>query len=141
MKRTNPVLAMVAFFTFFALAGFPAQAEAPQETPFGPFVIGNQLFAGESVQVRQLDISGLLAIEIDGKRVAVLFREGSCASGRCHPALVFQCDSLGLYHLVGWKPQGTGETKALRVASVIPGLGTVAPLAVGREGAFARARR
>lgn len=141
MKRKNLVLATFACFAFFALAGFPALAEAPQETTFGPFVIGNQLFAGGSIEVSQLDIPGLLAIEIDGKRVAVLYREGSCTSSRCHPVLVFQCDSLGLYHLVGWKPKGTGETEALRVASVFPGLGTVAPLTAGRGNAFAGVRR
>jgi hypothetical protein len=112
----------------------------------GPVVIGDQLFAGGTVVLRPVGTGSLVQVLIDGRPVASLFSDGS--AGRAigsSSQLVLRADARGLTHLVGVREGApvTNHTahRALRVATVAPGLITVPPYEPGPSRDETRAAR
>ncbi|MCU0229850.1 MAG: hypothetical protein MUC67_00585 [Acidobacteria bacterium] len=148
MSNARTTLHRIAILTL-ALAAAPAATEAAASLGAdvtGPVVIGDQLFAGGTVVLRPVGTGSLVQVLIDGRPVASLFRDG--ATGRAigsSSRLVLRADARGLTHLVGVRegaplPNHTAH-RALRVATVAPGLVTVPPYEPGPPRDASRAAR
>ncbi len=115
-----------------AAASVPAQAASSLGAEIaGPVVIGDQLFAGGAVVLRPVGTGSLVQVLIDGRPVASVFRDGRLGRAtRTSSHLVLRQDARGLTHLVGLHqsaPAAGSSPRALRVATVVPGLVTVPP--------------
>ncbi|MDQ7006030.1 MAG: hypothetical protein Q9Q40_02235 [Acidobacteriota bacterium] len=109
-----------------------------------PVVIGDQLYPGGTVVVQTVGASGqLLAVEIDGRRVALIYHrpfERRVGSGRAD--VVFQRDERGFFHLAAWNA-GRPDTSPhpVAVAALSAGVATVPdyrPLTLPEGQALAR---
>lgn len=104
----------------------------------GPVVIGGQLFQGGTIEIKPFSHEGLLAIRLDGRQVALAFREPGTGSGA--QLVVLRRDKYGRHYLVGLQCTPS-DRRAIQVAAVTPGLETVATIgAAPSDGAVSAAR-
>ncbi len=103
----------------------------------GPIVIGDQVFPGGTLEIKPLSHEGLYAIRLDGRQVALGFREAGAGSGA--QLVVLQRDRRGMHHLVGLQC-ATSDRRQIQVVAVVPGLGTVSGGTAPSEGAVRAAR-
>ncbi|UCF67261.1 MAG: hypothetical protein JSV80_16025 [Acidobacteriota bacterium] len=95
-----------------------------------PIVIGDQLFAGGQIELAPVGRGELLAVRIDGRQVALVYRQsqGRRAAGAA-PHFVLDKDDRGYYHLVGLRwatdQDATSKATSFQVAGVARGLSTV----------------
>lgn len=136
MTKTTPKLMMMMALAALFL-GFSATAVADSYRAMidAPVVVGDQLFAGGVVQVSTVGSPNLLAVSIDGQRVALIYRqdfERQADSSRAQ--IVFQKDERGFYHLASWNRQAAQPTpRPVHIAAVSQGVSTVTgyrPMAV-----------
>ncbi len=98
----------------------------------GPVVIAGQLFSGGEVEVVSVGSGDLIAIRVDGRQVALVYRnqvwkrpDGSDAR------LAFRVDLQGRRHLVGlsWYDESRTDVaptaRAFQVATVARGVATI----------------
>jgi len=129
-------------------AGLPSLYAAPNicaDVP-GPVVVGNQVFAGGTIELKTVGTGQLVAIVIDGRRIGLAFRESLGGSGsNSHARLVLHEDGRGLTHLVGVSHDSGAEPQddalPLRIAAVASGLLTVPPYQPGIARDASRAAR
>ncbi|HHN75648.1 MAG TPA: hypothetical protein ENK10_10495 [Acidobacteria bacterium] len=109
-----------------------------------PVVIGDQLYPGGTVVVRTVGTSGrLLAVEIDGQRVALIYHQPfERRVGFGNADVVFQRDERGFYHLAAWNARRPHSSpRPVAVAALSTGVATVPdyrPLALPEGQALAR---
>jgi len=105
--------------------GRPALASSGVARTFtdGPVVIGSQLYSGGELTIYRVGSGDLLAIEIDGQRIALMFRRQiKSRPGQDDHQLVLHRDDRGFYHLA---IRISGESKPLQMAAAARGLGTI----------------
>lgn len=131
MRMTMPgrfaITFAIAFFGVL-LSGTSAQAGAVRGYIDGPVVIGDQIFPGGAVEVQAVGRGDLLAVSLDGRRVALVFRQMQgqmFISGHGH--LVLRRDARGLHHLIGLQSGRSTTVVPLQVATVTKGVETIPP--------------
>ena len=129
MKTTRGAMGLLfaAVLLFSAVPTTHATAISAQVE--GLFVVGDQVFDGGEVVIRSVG-SGLVAVLINGRQVALLHRQDFGARPpHSRPYLEFRVDDQGLPHLAAVRFRSErGDSTALislRVASIAPGLLTL----------------
>lgn len=129
-------LAMLALAVTAGISALSAAPNIHADVP-GPVVIGDQVFAGGTIELSTVGTGQLVAIAIDGRRIGLAFRESLGATGSwSRVSLVLREDGRGLTHLVGVSRSGGDaapgrSSRPLRIASVTSGLLTVPPYQPG----------
>ena len=129
MKTTRGALALL-FAAVLLISAVPtAQATSISARVDGLFVVGDQVYDGGEVVIRSVG-SGLVAVMINGRQVALLHRQDfGNRPPHSRPYLEFRVDDQGLPHLaaVRFRSEQGGSTAliSLRVASLSPGLLTL----------------
>jgi hypothetical protein len=129
MKTTRGALGLLFAAVLLISAVPPAHATSISARIDGLFVVGDQVYDGGEVVIRSVG-SGLVAVMIDGRQVALLHRQDFGARPpHSRPYLEFQVDDQGLPHLAAVRFRSErGESTALislRVAALSPGLLTL----------------
>ncbi len=105
--------------------GVPALAGTCAARGFvdSPLVIGDQLYSGGELAIYKVGSSELLAVELDGRRVALMYRsQVERRPGQERPRFVLQRDERGFYHLAS---QTAGQVAPITMASNATGLSTI----------------
>jgi hypothetical protein len=129
MKTTRGAMGLL-FAAVLLFSAVPhAQATAISAQVEGLFVVGDQVFDGGEVVIRSVG-SGLVAVLINGRQVALLHRQDFGARPpHSRPYLEFRVDDQGLPHLAAVRFRSErGDSTALislQVASIAPGLLTL----------------
>lgn len=129
MKTTRGALGLLMAAVLLLCAAPTAQATAISAQVDGLFVVGDQIYDGGEVVIRSVG-SGLVAVMINGRQVALLHRQDFGARPpHSKPYLEFRVDDQGLPHLAAVRFRSErGESTALislRVAALSPGLLTL----------------
>lgn len=129
MKTTRGAMGLLFAAVLLFSAVPPAHATAISAQVEGLFVVGDQVFDGGEVVIRSVG-SGLVAVLINGRQVALLHRQDFGARPpHSRPYLEFRVDDQGLPHLAAVRFRSErGDSTALislRVASIAPGLLTL----------------
>ncbi|MCU0222558.1 MAG: hypothetical protein MUF27_00490 [Acidobacteria bacterium] len=129
MKTTRGAMGLLFAAVLLFSAVPPAHATAISAQVEGLFVVGDQVFDGGEVVIRSVG-SGLVAVLINGRQVALLHRQDFGARPpHSRPYLEFRVDDQGLPHLAAVRFRSEqGESTALislRVAALKPGLVTL----------------
>lgn len=102
-----------------------AQAATLKADVPGPVVIGDQVFPGGTLQIVDVGQSGLVAVRLDGRQVALAFRESGTVS-RAASRLVLLVDQRGFYHLSRLAAKDDWS-RGLQFAVVERGVATIRP--------------
>ncbi len=129
MKTTRVALGLLIAAVLLISVVPSAHATSISARVEGLFVVGDQIFDGGDVVIRSVG-SGLLAILINGRQVALLHRQDFGARPpHSVPYLEFRIDDQGLPHLAAVRFRSErGESTALialRPAALSPGLLTL----------------
>jgi hypothetical protein len=129
MKTTRGAMGLLFAAVLLFSAVPPAHATAISAQVEGLFVVGDQVFDGGEVVIRSVG-SGLVAVLINGRQVALLHRQDFGARPpHSRPYLEFRVDDQGLPHLAAVRFRSErGDSTALislQVASIAPGLLTL----------------
>ncbi len=134
-------LTLVAVFGAL-LAGAPSHAGTAKGYVDGPIVVGDQVFPGGTIEVQPVGRGELLAIRLDGRQIALAFRDSrGAAPAKGRGSLVLHRDARGLHHIDGLQSAASASCVGLRVAAVSPGVTTLAPGAPADMEGVARAPR
>ncbi len=134
-------LTLVAVFGAL-LAGAPSHAGTARGYVDGMIVVGGQVFPGGTIEVQAVGRGELLAIRLDGRQIALAFRDprgATLASGR--GSLVLHRDARGLHHIEGLRSAASSSCVGLRVAAVSRGIAALPPGAAADGEGFACAPR
>jgi hypothetical protein len=141
MSHFTKTTALAALVFATVLCSAVAQAGTIRAYIDGPVVIGGQVFSGGSLELTRIGQSDLVAITLDGQRVALAFRETPGAIPSVgHTHIVLERDARGLHHLVGFRV-ASSNLVPLRVAAVSQGLASVPSAGHARGEGVARAER
>jgi hypothetical protein len=88
-----------------------------------PIVVGDQVFPAGTLELIS-NVNGLVAVRLDGRQIALAFRESGNAVQLSR--VLLRRDERGFNHLVGVRGVDT-EPVALQMAAVGRGVATVAP--------------
>ncbi|MCU0229985.1 MAG: hypothetical protein MUC67_01265 [Acidobacteria bacterium] len=129
MKTTPGAIGLLIAATLLIAVVPAARATSISAHIDGLFVVGDQLYDGGEVIVRSVG-SGLIAVLINGRQVALLHRQDFGARPpHSKPYLEFRVDDQGLPHLAAVRFRSErGQSTALislQVASTSPGLLTL----------------
>jgi hypothetical protein len=129
MTTTRGVLGLLLAAVLVMSAVPPAHATSISAQVEGLFVVGDQVYDGGEVVIRSVG-SGLVAVMINGRQVALLHRQDFGARpSHSTPYLEFRVDDQGLPHLaaVRFRSERGASTAliSLQVASLSPGLITL----------------
>jgi hypothetical protein len=137
-NSTSLLMAAAALTLFAASFGMAGSTRAYVD---GPIVIGDQVFAGGTVDLVTLGRGNLVAVRVDGRQVALAFRESGAWTDASHSDLVLRRDSRGMYHLVGLQTANATGRQRLDVASVARGLTNLHPAGIAQSEQEVRAAR
>jgi len=116
---------LLAAGLLFALPTLTA-AESYSAFVDGPVVVGDQLFSGGVVVLEELASPQILAVNIDGARVAMIYRQDfERHADNSRAQIVFQRDERGFFHLASYDGSRQAQPLPVRVAVVSQGLSSV----------------
>jgi hypothetical protein len=129
MDTTRGALGLLFAAVLLISVAPPTQATSISAQVDGLFVVGDQVYDGGEVIIRSVG-SGLVAIMINGRQVALLHRQDFGARPpHSKPYLEFRVDDQGLPHLaaVRFRSERGNSTAliSLQVATITPGLLTL----------------